>query len=565
VFRARRGPERLLLAVGVVVGLLFALLYPPFSAGADEATHLGRALEMAHGRLTPGEVDGAIGSPIPRTYREDQDEVILLLFRGGPFDDDTYSVLARSRPDWSDTFVVDTQPTMAATPFAYAPSALAMVIPDRLGWAGIFVLWAGRIGNLVVYLALAWVAVRVATAFRWTLAIAALFPMNLGIAASVTPDALTIAAFLLVIAVWTRVWRPDGVAGPEGDGGEDGATSMAADGHPHDPDAVRSQDEVLAALGLDAPTSTPAATTAAPSAATAAPIAAPNATATAAVDAEPVPAAPGPLARLDAWTRTPIGTGVMVLVAGLLLVATKPPYFLILVAFPALLLTAWRDARLRLAAVAGVVGLAAGGLFTLLSSSGSYKAVTENLNGGIAYQPDVQQERLLSDPLGFLGRVAGDWFGNLDLTVQRWVRHVGYVEVTLPAWVSWLFVIAVIVAALLLDRRDLLGLRRWARAIWALLAAGMIVALYTSSYLYFDDTVEGTYMGLQIPRYVSPFFAIAVMGWVPRFPVALPPSRPLLARVPTWVPVAIVVVVQAVMIVAAVRTWTVTGWSLETG
>lgn len=557
-FRTGRGPERLLLAVGVVVGLLFALLYPPFSAGADEATHLARALEMAHGRLTPGEVDGAVGSPIPRTYRQDQDQVILLLFRGGPFDDGTYSVLARSRPDWSDTFVVDTQPTMAATPFAYAPSALAMAIPDRLGWAGIFVLWAGRIGNLVVYLALAWLAVRVATAFRWTLAIAALFPMNLGIAASVTPDALTIAAFLLVIAVWTRVWRPDGVAAvTAGDAAADLAPAPGVADHPHDPDAVRSQDEVLASLGLDGPSSTPAAPAPAPTASTT--------TAPSDATAPPDPSAPGVVARLDTWTRTPIGTGAMVLAAGLLLVATKPPYFLILVAFPALLLTAWRDARLRLAALAGVVGLAAGGLFTLLSSSGSYKAVTENIAGGVAYQPDVQQERLLSDPLGFLGRVVGDWFGNLDRTVQRWVRHVGYVEVTLPAWVSWLFVIAVVVAALLLDRRDLLGLRRWARAIWALLAAGMIVALYTSSYLYFDDTVEGTYMGLQIPRYVSPFFAIAVMGWVPRFPVALPRSRPLLSRVPTWVPVAIVVVVQAVMIVAAVRTWTVTGWSLETG
>ena len=478
VFRAGRGPERLLLAVGVVVGLLFALLYPPFSAGADEATHLARALEMAHGRVTPGKVDGAIGSPIPRTYRQDQDQVILLLFRGGPFDDGTYSVLARSRPDWSDTFVVDTQPTMAATPFAYAPSALAMAIPDRLGWAGIFVLWAGRIGNLVVYLALAWLAVRIATAFRWTLAIAALFPMNLGIAASVTPDALTIAAFLLVIAVWTRVWRPDGVAGASSGGDEQPeqpARSLAADGHPHDPDAVRSQDEVLAALRLDATEPVPAPTAGTTTTIDADPTA-PDAT-------DPAPARPGLLARLDAWTRTPLGTGVMVLATGLLLVATKPPYFLILVAFPALLLTAWRDARLRLAALAGVVGLAAGGLFTLLSSSGSYKAVTENIAGGVAYQPDVQQERLLSDPLGFLGRVVSDWFGNLDRTVQRWVRHVGYVEVTLPAWVSWLFVIAVIVAALLLDRRDLLGLRRWARAIWALLAAGTLGAAHTSSCL----------------------------------------------------------------------------------
>ena len=91
--------------------------------------------------------------------------------------------ISDTRPDWSETFFVDTQPTLAATPVAYAPSAVAMAIPDRLGWAGVWVLWTGRIANLLVYLAVAWVAVRVATAFRWTLAITALFPMNLGIAA----------------------------------------------------------------------------------------------------------------------------------------------------------------------------------------------------------------------------------------------------------------------------------------------------------------------------------------------------------------------------------------------
>jgi hypothetical protein len=250
----------------------------------------------------------------------------------------------------------------------------------------------------------------------------------------------------------------------------------------------------------------------------------------------------------------------MVLASGLLLEATKPPYFLVLVAFPALLLTAWRDARLRMAALASVIALAAGGLVALVTSSGSYKAVTLTFSGVIEYQPDVQRDRIFADPFGFLGRVGSDWFGNLDHTVQRWVRHIGYVEVTMPAWLSWAFVVAVVLAAAVLDRRDLLALRRWSRAIWALLCAGMILALYVSSYLYFDDTVEGIRMGLQIPRYVSPFLAMAILGWMPRFPFLL--GRQV--RVPTWVPVSAVVVVQAVFIAYAVHTWSVAGWSLDT-
>src|SRR3954454_6300729 len=88
-----RGPERLLLAVGFAVGLLFALLYPPWAAGADEATHFARAIEMAHGRLVPGDVDGRVASPIPSAYRQDEDEIIVLLFRGGPFDRSTLDTL----------------------------------------------------------------------------------------------------------------------------------------------------------------------------------------------------------------------------------------------------------------------------------------------------------------------------------------------------------------------------------------------------------------------------------------------------------------------------------------
>jgi hypothetical protein len=261
----------------------------------------------------------------------------------------------------------------------------------------------------------------------------------------------------------------------------------------------------------------------------------------------------------------------MVLATGLLLAATKPPHFLVLVAFPALLLASWRDARLRMASLGALVALAAGGLFTLLSSSGSYKAVTSTIGGDVSYQPDVQQERLLSDPLAFLGRVASDWFTNIDNTVQRWVRHVGYVEITMPHLLSWVFVIAVVVAAMVLDRDDLLALRRWPRALWALLAAVMVIALYASSYIYFDDTLEGIRMGLQIPRYVSPFFAIAVMGWAPRFPLVLAGRAgrsPDPGARPRWVPVAAVtavVLVELGLMVFAVHTWSISGWSLETG
>jgi len=537
--RFLRGPERLLLGLGLTVGLAFVLCYPPYGAGADEGTHFARALEMAHDRITPGEVDGRIASPIPSSYGDDQDAVVDSIFNGpAPFSGDLRDRLLESRPDWDDTFVVETQPTMAATPLAYAPAAAAMVLPDRLGWAGLWVLWAGRLGNLLVYLAVVLVAVRVATAFRWSIVIAALFPMNLGIAASVTPDALTIAALLLVVAAWTRVWRPGGPASSS-------EALVVAD------ESARTRAAVLANLGASIADGDTAPSGTAPP--------------------EPVtdPGGPTPaeqdrtstVDRLGRWVRTPVGTGVMVLGAGLLLVATKPPYFLVLAAFPALLVVRWADRSVRAAALAAVVALVAGGLFTTLTSSGSYKAVTTTLKGDIVYQPDVQQERLFADPLGFLGRVLADWFGNINATVQRWIRYVGYVETILPAWVSWTVLVLLILAAMVLDRGDLLGLRRFSRVIWLAAAPALTLVLYASSYIYFDDTVDGDRMGLQIPRYVAPFFAITVMGWAPRLLVRLPLRRPWADRIPTWVPVVAVVAIEVVVIVAGIRTWNFVRWS----
>ena len=58
---------------------------------------------------------------------------------------------------------------------------------------------------LAAYMLLAAWAIRTAAAFRWSLAVAATIPLNLALAASVSPDGLTIAAVLLAVAMWTRV------------------------------------------------------------------------------------------------------------------------------------------------------------------------------------------------------------------------------------------------------------------------------------------------------------------------------------------------------------------------
>ena len=94
---------------------------------------------------------------------------------------------------------------------AYLPAALGMLVPVAADAPGVVALWAGRLANLAAYLGLAILAVRTASAFRWTLAALALLPMHLALGAMISPDAFAAAAVFLVVALWTRIRAGDDV------------------------------------------------------------------------------------------------------------------------------------------------------------------------------------------------------------------------------------------------------------------------------------------------------------------------------------------------------------------
>lgn len=434
-------PSRLVLVVGGILGLLLVLLAPGWFGGADEGTHFMRSLAMANGQVFPDRVDGALISTVPVAQSESVGAVIRTAAeQDAPNTAALLSDLLDTHPDWNDTVEFDTGSTMASSPVAYAPSALFMAVPNALDAPTIVTLWFGRLGDLVTYLALVLLAVRLAGAFRWAIAITALLPMNLAMASSVSPDAVTIGALLLVLALWTRVWQMT----MHGSGDSEGAA----------PD------------------------------------------------------------RSALW-RLGVGVGS----AGLLLALAKPPYFAVLAAFPALLLVRRRDLRAQVAALAATVAFGCGVAASLFSTSNEYRSAGAGMFAELRFQPEVQTERILDAPFTFLVRCVSRWFEAVPDSVQRWTRQLGIWQSSLPAAVAWMILIAFIAAAVSLDAEDLLGLRRFCRSIFAIGTALVLLALMASSYIYFDDTVDGVHMTEQIARYSLPMFAMAIMGWAPRWPL----------------------------------------------
>ena len=481
------GPMRLAIGVGLVVGLLFALVAPPWSGGADEASHFARSLDIAHGNLSPRVEGEDAFSAIPRSYRRDQDRVIRQFGGPAPIDGSLVSALLDSHPDWNDTVDYDTRSTTASSPVGYLPSALGMMLPNTFGAPGIVVLWFGRLADLVVYLALVAVALSVARAFRWVLAMGAIVPMNLAQASSVSPDALTIAGIVLVIAVFTRLWF----------------------------EAMARRDD-----GVDGERS--------------------------------------------AWpaSRPQWSTIAWVFGSGLLLALAKPPYFLVLGLFVALSLVIRRDRTVLASACAALGAIAVGGLATMVNVSSSYSGVAVSIAVPIQVQPDVQKQRIVDDPLGFIWRCVTNWFDHLGETVQKWSRAIGIWTADPPHWLPWVLIVSFIIAAVLLDRGDFLrlrGLLRWSAAAGA---AALIVAIYASAYVYFDDTVDGLHMGDQIARYSLPLFPLAMMGWIPRWSITLSGRLNRERLDPRAVGLCVLVaglVAEAVVAAAVIINWVSTG------
>ena len=111
------------------------------------------------------------------------------------------------------------------------------------------------------------------------------------------------------------------------------------------------------------------------------------------------------------------------------------------------------------------------------------------------------------------------WFEAVPDSVQRWTRQLGFWRSSLPGVLAWVILAVFVIAAITLDADDLLRLRRFSRSIFAVGTAAIVLALMASSYVYFDDTVDGVHMTEQIARYSLPLFAMAVMGWAPRWPL----------------------------------------------
>jgi uncharacterized membrane protein len=200
-------PQRILLILGAVAGLILVFLTPPFQA-ADEFAHFYRAYHVSSGQALARLHDHRVGAELPSSLVETADQSG---FQSMPFRPENKMRRVYIDRVWAldlapdDRVFVDFPNTALYSPWAYAPQAIGMAFASLFDPPPILLLYLGRLTNLAFWLFLVVTAVRLTPVGSWLLAILAIMPLSIFQAASLSPDAMTFGLSFLLTALGLRV------------------------------------------------------------------------------------------------------------------------------------------------------------------------------------------------------------------------------------------------------------------------------------------------------------------------------------------------------------------------
>ena len=201
-------PEHVFATIALVAGLLLAFVMPP-GAAPDETRHLSRVYAMSEGIFrVPGTKLPRVTIPksIPDLYRAVNGKewpkpppartiAETAAFLDQPLDPSLRVGIANA----------GTYP-----PTVYLPHLLGVAPGRWLELAPAALIYLGRVASLLAWIALTALAIHVAPARKWTLALLSLTPMSVASAASISSDPMTNAAALLFAVIVMRSVCADG-------------------------------------------------------------------------------------------------------------------------------------------------------------------------------------------------------------------------------------------------------------------------------------------------------------------------------------------------------------------
>ena len=197
----------------MVFGTAMVLIVPPFQV-PDEPDHFVRAFQISEGHLV-STWEGGIGRGVLPI------SIIRILEPFGPV---RYNKTTTSWTEIRDAMRIPLQPDIRAkytlelayySPLPYLPQAIGIGIGRVMRWPPLVLMYMGRFCNLWAWIALGYLALRIAPGFGRPLLLLILMPMSLSVGTSLSADAITNGlAFVVTALAFNAAIKKSGTENP---------------------------------------------------------------------------------------------------------------------------------------------------------------------------------------------------------------------------------------------------------------------------------------------------------------------------------------------------------------
>ncbi len=200
---------RFFLIVASITGLVFIVITPPFQT-PDERVHFFRTFQISEFNfITDVNETGAIGGYIPvsivYTMGQTADNPTIQFAPEKKYDSNRTLRAFRYSLNAAERKFYDFSATAQYSPVSYLPQAAGVGLARLLRLPPIAMMYAGRVMNLAMWIALIGLSIQLMPRRKWATAFIGLLPMALFQASSLSTDVMTVGLFAVYLALLLRL------------------------------------------------------------------------------------------------------------------------------------------------------------------------------------------------------------------------------------------------------------------------------------------------------------------------------------------------------------------------
>ena len=207
-------PQTAFLIIGLIYGFGFLIVTPAFQV-PDEYEHFYRSLYVSEGHIVPEKLGDISGVYVPESVKYTSDTVnqewyTFLQEKNNKTNLTSLLYLPFNNKnmvfeDISRIFVI------TYSPVPYIISAFVIDIGKSFNLAPLALMYVGRLANLLAWVFLTYLAIKITPIYKWVFFMLALLPMTLFEAASLSADSFMLGLSFLIIAVFFKYAFDDSI------------------------------------------------------------------------------------------------------------------------------------------------------------------------------------------------------------------------------------------------------------------------------------------------------------------------------------------------------------------